>query len=55
MVLVVVLAAVGGFSAWAVWRHGSLWVKAPLFVAVALPTLFAVYVVLGLVGHAVRS
>jgi hypothetical protein len=45
-----ILAAVFGFSAWVVRGNGRKWSTGALFLAVALPTLFVVYIGLGRLG-----
>jgi hypothetical protein len=55
VVLVVVLAGVFGFGAWVVRRRGFRVSTVPVFFAVTLPTLFVVYVALGLIEHALGN
>jgi len=50
--LVVASAAVAAVSAWVALRAAGIrWPMVPLLFAVALPTLFVVYIVTGLVRH----
>jgi len=50
--VVIILAAVAAFSAWAVRANGSRWSTIPMFFAVAVPTSLALYVAVGLARHA---